>query len=1152
MMSSLRNGDYSLRPLQRLCLPLKDWVALSALSGHDEQENIRELSSDLNIAKNGSADVHLGNAIKLAKQSRVHRLIQTVRLARLIVDCITCECVDCFDPDGSFLESNDIATKSFLVEILMPGGSPESPAVPFSANEIVQKYDRSQIKIILEGSLKVALAPEFDRKMRFLIDDVIEPGVFEEIGLLFYELFTQDASIFPSNKVFSHNSDSSALSANTSHEKNPPEKLNNKEYSEDGGGSINDLDAFHAFKRLDLSSSMDSLQQHCLPIPICRLISDLIEYSSHFLSLNDVRSELTQILEEPEIFLYEENIYQVGLSFNDNRLHGRVEELSTLVQIVMTVPDLSDSNVSAVVLVGGDPGAGKSTLIKTVGDSIHTEGWHFLSCKFDRLAQNQPLSTISSAFNCCFEKIVKIKLDLENNIRTDEALAHYLAAVTALVETNVTASGIVVLSKLIPCLKTLFPDIFCRLVVDDDDDCCGNGEKKEKECYAESNGGGKNCNGSTSDDHDDEDCLISVSRKNRLHYLFQRLVRSISSPAVPMMLFLDDLQWADKESLDLLTSLVIDVDQPGLDEDTGPKCVCFFLAFRSAEGQKNESFLACIEALEGSASAQVTRLNLEGMDIDGTNDMISDALKLPIRLTRPLSTVVQKKTLGNPLYIKLFMITMFELQALRYSLKERRWLWDISTIQEKSMVQDLALLLSQKMLRMPRDMQEALTFLSCFGMKVHVDVLDLASVAEELSTRIIYLDISVKEGILEYDGDNYAFPHDLIQQAAYDRVPKEDILSLHFRIGMCILTKCGFPANVDLRHPTAFLAFEQIMMAEDLDVCDPSLRLNLVSLFLRVGKDCIKVAAFASALLYFERGISVFGEEGWKHDYELCLSLHESACHACYLNALPDKVTKYKDIVMSRTKNFMEQIKTHHINMLTLATTGKIREAVGTFFVVMKNLGEEFPIIVDPSYILSRVVEAKVALSNISTETLLAISKMTDKKKQWAMRFMDAIIPYMFTISPIYLPIIAVRMVLHTLNYGLVKESAFGLYTFSFSILCILQDVDEACRWTNSTLLILDRFNATTLYPKINQSQYSFLLYMKKPFQSITNALHENRQDALMVGDVEFAVLSYFMHCQFALFTGTRLSDVDKKCFALSKEMVHDFFLCTFCSTANL
>lgn len=97
--------------------------------------------------------------------------------------------------------------------------------------------------------------------------------------------------------------------------------------------------------------------------------------------------------------------------------------------------------------------------------------------------------------------------------------------------------------------------------------------------------------------------------------------------------------------------------------------------------------------------------------------------------------------------------------------------------------------------------------------------------------------------------------------------------------------------------------------------------------------------------------------------------------------------------------------------MLTLATTGNIKEAVDNFFEAMKNLDEEFPPTVDPSYILSSVVEAKNALNSFSTDSLVAISKMTDKRMQWAMIFMDAIIPYMSPISPTHLPIIAVRMV---------------------------------------------------------------------------------------------------------------------------------------------
>jgi len=500
---------------------------------------------------------------------------------------------------------------------------------------------------------------------------------------------------------------------------------------------------------------------------------------------------------------------------------------------------------------------------------------------------------------------------------------------------------------------------------------------------------------------------------------------------------------------------------------------------------------------------------------------------------------VRKKTLGNPFYVKIFMAMLSEENCLKYSLKERRWIWNIDDIHQRSMIQDLALVLAQKLLRLPEEVQDALTFVSCFGRSVHRDVLEITTETEScavISDRCLVL--AVEERILEKSGETYTFPHDLIQQAAYERVSKEKTRIIHFHIGLQILMKAVFTGHVDPFSPLSFIGIEQITKADDFELKNSELRISLSELLLRVGRRAIRTAAFPSALTYLEKGISFLGDNGWDLNHELCLHLHESACQAVYLNALPARVSTYMDIIMSHTEDFMDQIKCHHISMKTLATTGKVREAIDNFFHVMKELKEEFPSNMAPMTIFSSLSATKNKLEKYSSEGILSIPRMLDKGKQWAMTFMDTMLPYIYIVCPQFIPLIATRMVSLSLQYGLVKESANGLQAYSYSILCLLQDIDGGCRWLRTTRLILERFKALEMYPKLRFFQCSFLTCWKEPFQSVTNDLLQCHQQAIIVGDVEYAVFSSHIQCQFMILSGSHLAAAEKQCVVLSKEMI--------------
>jgi len=176
-------------------------------------------------------------------------------------------------------------------------------------------------------------------------------------------------------------------------------------------------------------------------------------------------------------------------------------------------------------------GSGKSSLVQSIKEPLSNWGYRHISAKFDRLPQQQPLSTIASAFDDFFVSIAVLRQNQGADDNVDDIVTS--------MERDLTASGIVVLSNLIPSIRSLFPHIL-RRVVSDPDLSALDGEQTQP-----SHNSGQ---GNVVRDDEDTTASSAESSTNRLHHLFRRLVHAISSPEHPLFICLDDLQWADRSS----------------------------------------------------------------------------------------------------------------------------------------------------------------------------------------------------------------------------------------------------------------------------------------------------------------------------------------------------------------------------------------------------------------------------------------------------------------------------------------------------------------------------------------------------------------------------------------------------------------------------
>eukprot|EP00985_Skeletonema_marinoi_P030923 scaffold34749_cov139-Skeletonema_marinoi.AAC.4 len=419
-----------------------------------------------------------------------------------------------------------------------------------------------------------------------------------------------------------------------------------------------------------------------VPRSICRLISDMLsnrgdndvaglfQCDKSVSCFAEVIMDLEQMVEQPKDFLYD-TVRLNPKPIVRNKLYSRQKELEQGIELagrcvmdasssvkqeqeVLVISGLSGEQLDWFVLVLSyslpssnltpaacymNAGSGKSSLVNELIAQLKSNGWESLHCKFDQIGRRQPLSTIASAFDSLFFSLLSTSNLLESG--GNDTLGGMR---TNLLE-SFDEEGFPILFHLMPNLR--------RVVTNDD-----NSTDIQQTDYVF-----------------DESAMIPS--KIRMHNLFYELLKAItSSRGTPMLLFLDDLHWADSASLDLI-SFLIDEMGASITEDTIRGTNLFIIGtVRTNEVDNSSDLTEFLQKIRSCHNVTITDMSLQDLSPDGVNVMTSEALCYSQRLTRSLAGIVHQKTEGNPFFVKEFLndLTVENLLVCRFS--ERTWEWE--------------------------------------------------------------------------------------------------------------------------------------------------------------------------------------------------------------------------------------------------------------------------------------------------------------------------------------------------------------------------------------------------------------------------------------------------------------------------------------------
>jgi serine/threonine protein kinase len=480
------------------------------------------------------------------------------------------------------------------------------------------------------------------------------------------------------------------------------------------------------------------------------------------------------------------------------KLYGRAREVETLLAAFDRV---IKSGAPELVLVSGYSGIGKSSVVNELHKVLVPPRGLFASGKFDQYKRDIPYSTLVQAF----QSLVRPLLG-----KSEAGLASWRETLLEALGPNGR-----LMVDLVPELKLIIGD-----------------QPPVPE-------------------------LPPQDAQRRFQLVFRRFIGVFARPEHPLALFLDDLQWLDAATLDLLEDLL-----------TRSNLQHFMLigAYRDNEVDAVHPLRQRLDAVK-NAGAKVAEITLAPLAREHLGQLIADALRCEPTRAAPLAQLVHEKTGGNPFFAIQFISSLAEEEMLVFDHDAARWSWDLDRIHAKRYTDNVVDLMVGKLVRLPADTQNALQLLACLGNSAEVTMLSIVLGRSEEQVHAA-LWPAVRQELVERLAGACRFAHDRVQEAAYSLIPEDLRSEAHLRIGR--LLAAHIPP--EKREEAIFDIVSQLDRGAAL-ITSRDEREQLAELNLLAGKRAKASTAYASALTYLLTGATLLPEDSWECRHELTFEL---------------------------------------------------------------------------------------------------------------------------------------------------------------------------------------------------------------------------------------------------------------------------------------
>lgn len=521
--------------------------------------------------------------------------------------------------------------------------------------------------------------------------------------------------------------------------------------------------------------------------------------------------------------------------------------------------------------------------------------------------------------------------------------------------------------------------------------------------------------------------LPPLEAQQRMRAVLTRVLLLFARKQHPLVLVLDDLQWADEASLQLLEHLLT---------ERAAQHVLIVCMLRSEAGRA-PLLLARLERSVGASSSPLALVELGPLDAADVKLLLDDALQATADDTAALADVVVRKTAGNPFFVKQFMQQIVERKLLRFDDRRRNWLWDLDGIHDMDIPDNAADYMLVRMNELPPGTLHTLGCAACLG--VRFEPAKLAGVIGcDESDLLEAIGIAVHSGLLRESGGGYQFQHDRIRQAAYMLVPEEERLGMHRIIGWMLVAELHGGQSVfeAVNHLNTALGLEQ--SAEG--------RQELAALNLRAGLTAKQAAAYETARGYFRQASLLLEADCWRSRYELTFRIYRELAEAEFLCARYDEARRLLHILLERSVTALDKASAYAIMLLIQLNRGDSGQIVLLARESLGLLGVSLDRHTLPT-LAWKWLKLRIRLNKRTSASLYELPEMTDERYRLAMFIIHIVGNASFIKDTRMWMSCTLAMMELTLTYGKSPESPLAYVGFGIMIHYLERDHKTVYEW---------------------------------------------------------------------------------------------------------
>src|ERR671933_705668 len=773
------------------------------------------------------------------------------------------------------------------------------------------------------------------------------------------------------------------------------------------------------------------------------------------------------------------------------KLYGREAEVATLIAAFDRVSNPPGSKGgqgrAEMILVSGYSGIGKSSLVNEVHKSLVCKQGYFISGKFDQLKRNIPYASLIQAFQ-----------KLMQNLLTESAekLAEWKSKLLEAFGSN----GQVIID--------VIPEV---------EHIVGSQPMVPQLGPSE-----------------------SQSRFNRL---FRQFIHVFTQPEHPLVLFLDDLQWADSASLKLIQLLACDPDSQYL---------LLIGAYRDNEVSPTHPLIVMLAEIQ-QAGALTNNIVLQPLQITHVNQFVSDTLHSNLLKAKSLAQLVFNKTQGNPFFLIQLLKSLHQENLLSFDFSQGGWQWDIDRLQGIDITDNVVELMVSKIQKLSQKTQNVLRLAACIGNKFTLEVLAIVHQKSQSETAkdlwealqadlVEPLNDSYKipllfdPEVMMFGPDSTQFPtphdqplityqflHDRVQQAAYSLIPDEQKQETHLKIGRLLLEN----TTPEEQAENLFELVNQLNYGTDL-LTSESEKYELAQLNLIAGQKAKAATAYESAVKYLNVGLGLLADSSWQSQYELTLALHNEAAEAAYLNGDFEQMNRWVEVVRNCAKTVLDQVKIYEVQIQAYMGQNKLLEALNTGLLVLKQLGVEFPDSPNPSDIGQALGETATILSGTRIKDLIDLPEMTDPHQLAAIRILSSIFSACYSTVSSLVPLTVCKQVNLSVQYGNAAVSPFAYAVYSLLLCGAIGDIERGYEFGQLALRLVSKLNAKEIEAKTCHLVTAAVQHWKEHAKNTLAPFLSVFSTGLETGDLEYAGYAIMVWSHYSFFVGQQLTQLER------------------------